>query len=70
MKWISVEESLPEFNKEVLTVYFPVHPVMEGRLLGIKKRIEDNGHLERYLDDNGFPTGTVTHWMHLPERPE
>ena len=62
MKWIPIEEALPDKGKPVLIYYYPRHPVMEGRTYTVTRR----GDVNNYTDSNGFPnTSSVTHWAYI-----
>ena len=72
MEWISVKDRLPEFEEKCLAYYFPKSPVMEGRIIGILRRIDapDKKMLRGLTDANQFTMAAeVTHWMPLPEPP-
>lgn len=62
MKWISVEEALPDKGKPVVVYYYPRTPIMEGRTFAVTRRVDPS----RYTDSNGFPNASsVTHWAYL-----
>ena len=71
MKWINVDDRLPEANTEVL-----VNTVLDNIYIGLLVRIGEgyyqwnvstmSGTL--YFHDRGFCH--ITHWMALPELPE
>lgn len=68
MKWISVEEKLPEVNKEVLAY--------DTQRIYICHREEFNGQYNEHwhiCEDKccyaNACTGAITHWMELPEPP-
>lgn len=62
-RWISVEDELPPYNKNVL-VYDAEHPYFE--FWWARRYAKGSGRL---LDKNGFTTLTdevnVTHWMYI-----
>lgn len=72
-EWIKVEDRLPEFETPVLCYYFPRQPIMEGRTIGILRRVDRSlisNSLARNLDWNGFTLAAdVTHWQPLPSAP-
>lgn len=77
MEWLSVDSKLPDEGKKVLVCFYPKHPVMEGRLIGIDYRTVYSPRMamraqdyERHFDPNGFRLGAVTHWTPLPELPK
>ena len=59
MKWISVDEKLPELFEDVLM--YDSYGVMVGCM---------NSSLEFWRYDETSPEIAVTHWMPLPESPE
>ena len=72
--WVSVKERLPEYGLRVLCYYTPKQPIMEGRTMGILRRIElpkQAEHMRRLLDDNDFELAAeVTHWKSIePPKP-
>lgn len=70
-EWINVKDELPKTGISVLCYYYPMSPVMEGRIIGISRRVEAmNERIRRYIDNNGFANAAeVTHWMPLPPPP-
>ena len=69
MKWISVEEELPEDNQRVLTCWLgSYHPIQLQTFYGEGTRGPDAwwlGGTQNHLVDDGC----ITHWMPLPEVP-
>ena len=61
--WISVEERLPEINKEVLVVW------TDG-VFGFATRIESKYHEERWNWETAAFSETITHWQPLIEPPQ
>lgn len=61
--WISVEDRLPELNKEVLVVW------TDG-VFGFATRIETKYHEERWNWETAALSETITHWQPLPEPPK
>lgn len=59
--WISVEDKLPELNKEVLVVW------SDGEI-GFAQRINDE--LESQIWDINNPNLHISHWQPLPEPPK
>lgn len=59
--WISVEDRLPELDKEVLVVW------SDGEI-GFAQRINDE--LESQIWDINNPNLHITHWQQLPEPPK
>jgi len=75
--WISVEENLPEYGKDVLMLVQHINnPQMGGSYISIGRRLNLKGtafekNAERYQDKNQFSQMShVTHWMPLPEKPK
>ena len=71
MKWIHIEERLPENGKDVLVLV----KKEKKKLKPAKKYIRVGKRLsERNIwivgDGFGYNLGKVTHWMPLPELPE
>ena len=65
-EWISVKDRLPEPNTWVLVYVKYTIPVFEFER-GIRKR----NNVIKYFYIDKFPqTGTITHWMPLPEPPK
>lgn len=62
MKWISVEDRLPEEGISVL-YYFGCVGVHKGKY-------KKNGRSNIFYGNSGFLTDDVTHWMPLPEPPK
>ena len=59
--WISVEDRLPEFHKDILFYAGAIDGVRMGRLYR-------NSH--RFISDGDkFFKSDVTHWQELPEPP-
>lgn len=73
MNWISVNDSLPPYNTPVLCWYYPKHPVMDGRIIGILKRQDTSKmawSVQQRLDKNQFGMASeVTHWIEIPKPP-
>lgn len=76
-KWISVEDSLPEFNVEVFAFGEPrsANPSMGGAYVFKTERKNLMGTVfekraEKYIDENCFKAKYVTHWMPLPPPPK
>lgn len=71
--WISVSERLPEEGEFVICYFYPTHPIMEGRTIGLLRRIIfTSGHKDMFIrtDKNGFVNcSEVTHWQPLPKPP-
>lgn len=78
MKWISVEDRLPEpLHRDVL-MYIPSERdyilVDHGVIMGYKG--SGSGWMSHMFDDEfyggkgGYEDGEVTHWMPLPDPPE
>jgi hypothetical protein len=67
MKWISVKDSLPEFNKHVL-VYCRIF----GTYIGSHVFIGEFAGKKYGNWNDGKSTGVLppTHWMPLPEPPK
>ena len=61
--WISVEDRLPELNKEVLVVW------TDG-VFGFATRIETKYHEERWNWETAALSETITHWQPLTEPPK
>lgn len=61
--WISVEDKLPELNKEVLVVW------TDG-VFGFATRIETKYHEERWNWETAALSETITHWQPLTEPPK
>ena len=61
--WISVEDRLPEWNKEVLVVW------TDG-VFGFATRIETKYHEERWNWETAALSETITHWQPLTEPPK
>jgi len=61
--WISVEDRLPELNKEVLVVW------TDG-VFGFATRIETKYHEERWNWETAALVETITHWQPLIEPPK
>lgn len=61
-RWISVNDSLPQVNWEVL-LYLESRAISTGYLSRRRPKIEWTIHNE---EEENF---IVTHWMHLPEDP-
>lgn len=61
--WISVEDRLPELDKEVLVAW------TDG-VIGFAMRIESKYHEERWNWDPVAFGETITHWQPLPEPPK
>lgn len=73
MEWISVKDQLPAFEEYVICYYYPRAPLMEGRIIGLLRRIKvsDNSLLRGLADKNQFGMASeVTHWMPLPKPPK
>jgi len=68
MKWIPIEEELPEDDSDVLVAYenYDVRYVLLGRYgpLRIKREVT-----YVWWEDCEVLEGNVTHWMPLPEHP-
>ena len=62
-EWISVEDRLPELNKEVLVVW------TDG-VFGFATRIETKYHEERWNWETAALVETITHWQPLIEPPK
>ena len=62
-EWISVEDKLPELNKEVLVVW------TDG-VFGFATRIETKYHEERWNWETAAFSETITHWQPLIEPPQ
>lgn len=67
MKWIPVEERLPEYNKRILVTdirdgYMSVTVLMKGW----------GGRDDGWEGEDGYmlPVEEITHWMPLPEMPK
>lgn len=60
MEWISVKDRLPDNNDEVLMFICGVH------VLGY---VDINGEWYNDVDEKEF-SGSVTHWMPLPDPPK
>lgn len=75
--WVRVEDELPDYEVHVNIWYYPSHPVMEGQILGLSKRIDvpknsimgkDSRMMERLNDNNQFAAqGKVTMWRPIPK---
>ena len=69
MKWIPIEEDLPEDDSDVLVAYenYNVRYVLLGRYAPLRIR-----HEVTYLwwEDCEVLEGKVTHWMPLPPPPD
>lgn len=65
MKWVSVTESLPEYQKQVL-VYIKSPNWLEGKIELGKRKYTDHEGEHWDIDYNHF----LTHWMPLPEPPD
>lgn len=70
-EWISVEDRLPEFNKEVLISRIGDKTQKPPPTLKtiIAKRVSSNKDGEIWHTDNSVVIGEVTHWQPLPEPP-
>ena len=62
-EWISVEDELPEFHKQILFYAGNIDGLMKGAFYSHSHRFQD-GY------GNFFYKSDVTHWMPLPPRPE
>lgn len=63
-EWISVEDKLPELNKEVLVVW-------SDSEIGFASRIKSECKEERWnWDIATLFDGKITHWQPLPEPPK
>jgi hypothetical protein len=77
MNWISVQDSLPPFGKNVFTLFYPKNPVMEGLHPGVDYRRDIAGTsieliprlAENVQQNNGF-NQRVAFWMEIPETPK
>jgi hypothetical protein len=67
MKWIRVEDRLPEHHRNVL-VFYSVG-LSYSIAIGVI-RDTDCGELWFYLGDSSQINHHITHWMPLPEPPE
>ena len=70
MKWISVEDRLPEEGQRVI-YYFKITGIDIGRFT--RKPFDDlpddcQGNC--FYGSDGWLTDDVTHWMPLPEKPK
>lgn len=68
MKWISIDEKIPEVGQDVY-YYFECVGVHLGKFYGGEKP-----HLYRFANSKGWLTGDVTHWQpytgqNRPEEP-
>lgn len=76
--WISVTESLPSFNEQVLTFGLRkgMNPQMGGSIVCIANRVDIKGtplakDRDKYVDEYDFAMmDYVTHWMPLPAPPQ
>ena len=77
MKWISVEDRLPEDEKTVICWCKAIQTVVakdDGFVEFAEYYYFDNGHTSGFdwdfgdINDNHL--GAVTHWMPLPDPPE
>ena len=75
MKWINVEDKLPEFKKEVLCSWYECEGGISIGILDEVRHIQ-NGTVD-YLEKDwtlyssiGKMEYDVTHWMELPEVPK
>jgi len=61
MKWISVEERMPEECEDVLVFekYISLRCIKIGHFMGIEEPF--------WVDLHCYPVDKVTHWMSLPK---
>jgi len=76
MLWISVNDKLPDFSKNVLVFGETKgsNPNMGGGYVFITQRKDlkgtpMEGKEDRYLGNDNFYANYVTHWMELPDKP-
>ncbi len=72
--WKNVKSELPPYYKQVIVAYFPRAPVMEGRIVGVDRRIEVkgtsiSGTMKEDIERNQGFTKDVTHWMEIEPIP-
>lgn len=67
-KWISIKDEVPE-EKVNLLYFFDCTGISLGQYYGIDPDYcPETGHV--FASADGWLTGDVTHWMHLPNVPE
>lgn len=66
MKWISVEERLPELNQGVL-IYFKGY-ITGGHIIKVDHLIKYHNNPAEWKYTQGL--SKITHWMPLPEPPK
>ena len=70
MEWISVEDKMPTFNKEVLTytpnLYLQIYVDAYDGYYGE----DDNEWIEGWRWRGDVGENKITHWMPLPEPPK
>ena len=65
MKWINIEDEVPE-KERLLFYFFDCVGVHAGEYDGIEvDYCPETGHV--FGGANGWLTGDVTHWMYVPE---
>ncbi len=69
MNWISVEDELPEFKKNVLCYLGKGEPRMM-KLMVVAQYEKDKKPQNEWTAVDGFNATFVTHWMPLPELPK
>ena len=63
-EWISVEEGLPEVDKNVLVI------TAHGSFKVARCNIYKNGTVVMWATNDGLGERAITHWMPLPEAPK
>lgn len=69
MEWISVKDKLPEFDVDVLVLV--KEPQKKYIKYDSRMKVSHCYSWSENPDDIGwYVTGTITHWMPLPDKPE
>lgn len=65
-RWIPCSEMLPEIDRDVLVYY----PYWKDNPIQVAHLEYESMYFELSDGEYNLPVNAVTHWMHLPERPE